>query len=102
MNDKKMFEIGKHRIELIVPDRSRDLKYSSGDNINAYGENGQLLCNISELLRTYSDKNGLKYYSDMYFEIRLLGDEKIFCIGFINHCEIDLKVGCITRIVDNR
>ena len=72
------------------------------NNINIYGEDGQLLWNISELLRTYSDKNGLKYYEDMYFDIILLGNEKISCIGFINHCEIDLKNESIINIVNNR
>jgi len=102
MSGKKIFKIGKYRIELIEADRSRDLNYSSDNNINAYDENGQFLWNISELLKTYSDKNGLKYYDDMYYSIRLLDNEKIFCIGFINHCEIDLKSSSITKIVNNR
>ncbi len=102
MDDKKIFEIGKYRVELTPPNTSRDLKYSSDNNINTYGDNGQLLWNISELLKAYSDKNGFKYYDDMYFDIRVLDNEKIFCIGFINHCEIDLKSGIITKIVNNR
>lgn len=102
MSDKKIFNIGKYIVELIVPDTNRDLSYSSGNNINAYDENKQLIWNISELLKNYSDRNGLKYYDDMYFDIRLLDNEKIFCIGFVNHCEIDLKSSSITKIVNNR
>ena len=102
MDNKKVFGVGKYRVELIIPDTDRDLKYSSYNNINIYSKDGQLLWNISELLRTYSDKNGLKYYEDMYFDIILLGNEKISCIGFINHCEIDLKNESIINIVNNR
>lgn len=101
MDNKKIFEVGKYRVELIIPDKDIDLKYSSDNNINIYGEDGQLLWNISELLRAYSDKNGLKYYDDMYFDIILLTNEKIFCVGFINHCEIDLKNESIINIVNN-
>lgn len=78
------------------------MNYSSCNNINSYDKNGKLLWNISELLKAYLDKNALKYYDEMYFEIRLLEDDKIFCIGFINHCEIDLRNGIITKIVNNR
>ncbi|GEM_PF-1098618 len=102
MNDKKIFEIGKFKVELILPDTSRDLRYSSYNNINIYGDNGYFLWNISELLKVYSDKNGFRYYEDMYFDIRLLDNERIFCTGFTNHCEIDLKSGSITKIINNR
>ena len=102
MSDKRIFNIGKYVVELIVPDTNRDLKYSLSNNINVYGANRQLIWNISELLKSYSDSIGLKYYDDMYFDIQLLDDEKIFCIGFINHCEIDLKSSSITKIINNR
>jgi hypothetical protein len=102
MNDKKIFGIGKFRVELNFPDTSRDLKYSSDNNINIYDDNGHFLWNISELLKVYSDKSGLRYYEDMYFDIQLLDNERIFCVGFKNHCEIDLKSGSITKIINNR
>jgi hypothetical protein len=102
MDIKKIITIDKYKIELTLPDKTRDLKFSSGDNIQIYNKNGQFIWNISELLRNYSDRNGLKYYSDMYFDIRLLDNQNIFCVGFINHCEIDLKAGTIVRIVNNR
>ena len=102
MSDKKIFNVGKYVVELIVPNTDRDLKYSSNNNINVYGENRQLIWNISKLLKNYSNRVGLKYYDDMYFDIRLLDNEKIFCIGFINHCEIDLKSSSITKIINNR
>lgn len=102
MNTVKTFNIGNYKIELIVPYTDIDLKYSSSNNINAYDENNQLIWNISELLRNYSDRFGLRYYDEMYFDIRLLDNEKIYCIGFVNHCEIDLKSSSITRIVNNR
>ncbi len=102
MNEKNIYNVGEYVVELIVPNTKRDLKYSSDNNINVYGKNGELIYNISELLKAYSDKNGLKYYDDMYFDIRILDNEKIFCIGFINHCEIDLKISSITKIINNR
>jgi hypothetical protein len=97
MSDKKVFIVGQYKIELIVPNSSKEI-----NNINAYDENELLLWNISELLKSYSDKMGLKYYEDMYFEIRILDHHNIFCVGFINHCEIDLDTKCIIRIVNNR
>ncbi len=102
MNEVKEFQIGKCRIELIVPYKNKDLKHSIENNINAYDEDGLLLWNISELLKTYSDKNGLRYDKDMYFDIRILDNENIFCIGFINHCEIDLKSKKIIRLANNK
>lgn len=102
MKEKKIFKIGKYRIELLVPDTTKDLKYSLGNNINAYDENDFLLWNISDLLKTYSDKNGLKYYSEMYFDIRSLDNQNIFCVGFTNHCEIDLKTMNVIKIINNR
>ena len=102
MSDKKIFKVENYIIELIIPDTHKDLKYSLSNNINVYDENGQLLWNISELLKSYSDRNGFKYYDDMYFDIRLLDNEKFFCIGFTNHCEIDLKSNSITKLVNNR
>lgn len=102
MNGKKILEIGKFKVELTLPDTSRDLKYSLDNNINVYDDNGYFLWNISELLKVYSDKNGFKYYEDMYFDIRLLDNERVFCIGFVNHCEIDLKSGSIIKIINNR
>lgn len=102
MDVKKIFEIGKYRAELTVHNASEDLKSSSDNNIDAFDKNGLLLWNIAKLLKAYSDKNGFKYYSDVYFDIRLLDNEKIYCVGFYNHCEIDLKSGVITKIVNNR
>lgn len=102
MSEKEIFNVGEYVVELILSDTNRDLKYSSDNNINVYDKNGKLVYNISELLKAYSNKNGLKYYDDMYFDIRLLDNEKIFCIGFINHCEIDLKSSSITKIINNR
>lgn len=102
MNDKKIFYIGKYNIELIVPNTNRDLKYSLSNNINLYGQDGELIWNISKLLKIYSDRIGLKYYDDMYFDIKVLDNDKILCIGFINHCEIDLERSRITKIINNR
>ncbi|MFT4145172.1 MAG: hypothetical protein QM644_12015 [Mobilitalea sp.] len=101
MNKKKLFYVGEYILELIVPD-DLSLKDSLKNNINAYNENGQLVWNIAELLKDFSIQNGLKYFDDMYFDIRVLYDDKIFCMGYINHCEIDLKEGRITKIVNNR
>ncbi len=102
MNDKKILEVSKYKVELILPDISRDLQYSKSNNINVYNETGLLLYNISDLLKAYSDKKGLQYYEDMYFDIRKLDDERIYCVGFTNHCEIDLHYGYIYRIINNR
>lgn len=98
----KICYVGEYVVELIIPDTNRDLKYSLSNNINVYDKKGQLIWNISELLKNYSNGIGIKYYDDMYFDIRLLDNEKIFCIGFINHCEIDLKSSSITKIINNR
>jgi hypothetical protein len=102
MNNKKIFNVGNFKIELIVPDQTKDIRNSLENNINVFDENGELLWNISKLLKTYSDKNGVKYYDELYFDIRLLDNQNIFCIGFNNHCEIDLKTASIIKIVNNR
>ena len=102
MKEKKIFKMGKYRVELIVPDKTKDLKWSLGNNINVYDENDIFLWNISELLKSYSELNGLQYYDDMYFDIRILDNQNIFCIGFANHCEIDLKTKRIIKLVNNR
>jgi hypothetical protein len=102
MNNKKIFNVGNFKIELIVPDQTKDIRNSLENNINVFDENGELLWNISKLLKAYSDKNGVKYYDELYFDIRLLDNQNIFCIGFNNHCEIDLKTGSIIKIVNNR
>lgn len=102
MNNKKIFKVGNYKIELIVPDQTNDIKKTLENNINVFNENGEFLWNISKLLKTYSDKNGLKYYDELFFDIRLLDNQNIFCIGFNNHCEINLKIGSIIKIVNNR
>lgn len=101
MDKKKILIIGKYRVELILPNAG-DLSKSPDNNISVYEENGQLLWTISQLLKEFSDKNGIKYYDDMYFDIKVLDKEIIFCTGFTNHCEIDMKSGSITKIVSNR
>ena len=42
MNDKKIFKIGKHVIELLIPDTNKDLKYLSSNNIQNTG--GRFFC----------------------------------------------------------
>ena len=98
----KHIENGKFRIELTLPDTNIDVKGSKDNNINIYDDNGHFLCNISELLKDYSNKNGLRYYEEMYYDVRILDNERIFCVGFYNHCEVDLKNSCITKIINNR
>ena len=102
MENIKTFKTVNYIIELVIPDTSKDLKGSKENNINVYDENGIFLWNISELLKNYSDKFCTKYYDELYFDIRILDKEMIFCIGFNNHCEIDLKNKVITRLVCNR
>lgn len=102
MENIKTFKTGNYIIELITPDTTKDLRGSRENNINVYNENGIFLWNISELLKVYSDKNGLKYYEELYFDIRIVDKETIFCIGFNNHCEIDLKTRNIIRLICNK
>ena len=101
-SDKKILNIGRYKIELTLPDRTKDLSFSHPDNITAFDNNGLILWNISDLLKKYSEKNGLQYYSDMYFDIRLLENQNVFCVGFINHCEIELETDSIIKIINNR
>lgn len=54
MCNKQIYNVGNYVIELTLPDRIRDLNYSSCNNINSYDKNGKLLWNISELLKAYS------------------------------------------------
>ncbi|MNE99413.1 hypothetical protein D3C80_1980890 [compost metagenome] len=87
---------------MIVPDGTKDLRYSEPNNINAYNLEGRLSWNISKLLKIYSDERGHKHYEDLYFDIRPLDNERLFCVGFINHCEIDLKTEKIIKLINNR
>lgn len=102
MSSMKTFNVGEYKIELVPLDTTKDLSLSKGNNVNAYDKNDLLMWNISELLKNYSDSNGLKYYDDMYFDVRVLDNQNIFCIGFTNHCEIDLKTMQIIKLVNNR
>lgn len=101
MGITKTFKVGYYTIEIILPDEN-DLKGSTGNNINAYDKTGRCLWNISQLLQIYSDKNGLKYFDELYFDIRIIDNDTIFCIGFTNHCEVDLKSMYITKLVNNK
>lgn len=102
MNNIQVIKVGNYKIELALPDTTRDLRHSTENNINVFDENGLFLWNISELLKSYSDKNGLKYYNELYFDIRILDNKTIYCIGFDNHCEINLKTRNIVKLVNNR
>ncbi len=102
MSDKLVIELGSKTIVLIIPDKSRDIKYSESNNINYYDENMNLIWNIEELLKDFSHNNDLKYYKEMYFDIRLMENGNLFCVGFINHCEISLKSNRIIKIINNR
>jgi len=102
MSATKIFNVGEFKIEFVVPDTAKDLNLSKGNNVNAYDKNDLLIWNISELLKNYSDLNGLEYYDEMYFDVRVLDNQNIFCVGFTNHCEIDLKTMQIIKLVNNR
>lgn len=102
MKNEKIFNVGKYKIKLILPDVSKDLKYSSGNNIDTYDENDLFLWNIAELLKAYSKENGLEYYDEMYFDIKIIDDGNILCVGFNNHCEINLKTAKIVKLINNR
>lgn len=96
MENKKILKIGCLYVELTNPN------FSSGNNINIYDENRTFLYNISELLKGYSEEKKLKYFSDIYYDIKLLDNENIYCIGNINHCVINLTSKKITKIINNR
>jgi len=94
MKSKKLIEIGDYTVELLLP--------PALNNINVYWRKGAKTWNIAELLKFYSDNSGHKYYSESYFDVRPNGHNKIYCVGFYNHCEIDLDSQTIIRIVNNR
>ena len=102
MDNKKKLNIGKYKIELDVPNQSIDLKYSKVNNIDVYDEEGRILWNISKLLKAYSYENGIQYYEELFYDIFPLGNNKMVCRGFCNHCEIDLNTEKIVKIVNNR
>ncbi len=89
-------------LELIVPEKNCNLIYSPINNINAYNEDGNVLWNIGQLLTDYSDKHKLHYFDEMYFDIQTIDDNTIRCVGFNNHCEINLDSKAIIRIINNR
>ena len=107
MQEKQIFTIWEYKFELINPYLYKDLNCSKlnpnvANNINAYDANDILLWNIGDLLKKYSDTHGLKYFDDQYYEIREIDSNKIYCIGNVNHCEIDLKERVIYKIINNR
>lgn len=96
MKNKKIIKVGYRCVELINPN------CSSGNNINIYDKNGLFLYNISELLKDYSERNNLEYFSDMYYDIQVIDNQNIYCIGNINHCIINLTSKKIIKIINNR
>lgn len=101
MFSKQIFKLANYNVELTVPPENLN-GCSLKNNIDVYDHDGVYLWNISELLKVYSAKNGLKYYDELYFDIRLLDNHNIFCIGFNNHCEVNLKNKSITKLINNR
>lgn len=102
MNQFKELTISHLVLKLELPDETQDLKYSSSNNITAYNDKGIVLWNIRQLLKDYSNKNGLKYFDEMYFDIKPINDSKIYCVGINHHCEINLESMTITKIINNR
>jgi hypothetical protein len=99
---KKLYTIGNYVAELVIPDETKDLSCSLPNNIDVYDKNGKHLWNITKLLSAYSNERGLKYYEELYFDIKAIDHDKMFCIGLINHCEIDLINEKILTLVNNR
>lgn len=93
-NKKKLSIIGRYKVEINLQNDS--------NNINVYDLQGNHLWNISRLLKTYSDENGIRYYSDTYYNVQQRSGNIIFCVGNINHCEIDLDKQIILKLINNR
>ncbi len=89
-------------IKLDLPDESKDLKFSQNNNISAYNLKGELVWNIADLLADYSERKGLEYYEEQYFDVNKCGSNMIYCVGFVNHCLIDLDDRAIVALINNR
>ncbi|WP_105616306.1 hypothetical protein [Vallitalea okinawensis] len=100
MREVKHYNVGEYRMELIIPGHKLD--GTLVNNLTIYNDVKKSVWNIEELLKAYSDENGYKYFNELYFDIHIVADNKIYCVGFNKHCEIDLNTMRIVKTIINR
>ena len=65
-------------------------------------KSGKVFWEIKQLLECYARKNHINYFNERYFDISKKNDQILTCIGFYNHCVIDVFQKKILSIINNR
>ncbi|WP_050638138.1 hypothetical protein [Candidatus Stoquefichus sp. SB1] len=98
---QKIITFGDYTILIELPNRNKDLSYSKDNNIICF-KSGKVVWQIQQLLEEFSINNHLNYFSDIYFDITKEDNGELKCIGFTNHCIIDVYQQKIISIINNR
>lgn len=98
---QKSIIIKDYTIIIELPDTQKDIRYSKDNNVFCF-KAGKRVWEIKDLLIQYSKEKQLKYYREMYFDIIDIGEGKLKCIGFYNHCIIDVYQEKIISIMNNK
>ncbi len=98
---KRTIIVGEHIIKLDVCE-STNVSKCRLNNIKGHSSQGNLSWTISELLEDYSNEKLLSYLEDLFFDVIDLGCNRVRCIGFYNHLEVDLDKLKIIRLINNK
>lgn len=98
---QKSIIIGDYTIIIELPDTQKDIRGSKDNNV-VCSKSGERIWEIKDLLTQYSKEKQFNYFSDIYFDIIDVGEGKLKCIGFYNHCLIDVYQQKIISIMNNR
>ena len=98
---QKSIVIKDYTMIIELPDTQKDIKCSKDNNVFCL-KAGERVWEIKDLLSRYSKEKQLQYFRDMYFDIIDIGEGKLECIGFYNHCIIDVYQEKIISIMNNR
>jgi len=103
LNDEnsKVIKLSNQRIVLYLNEPQNSKEWVA-NNIKSYDSDGNLNWEIGILLEEYASSNKLEYCEDVYFDILVIAENRLKCIGFNNHCEIDLIKSKIVRLMNNR
>ncbi len=97
---QKNITFGDCKVVIQLP-KGEDASDSVVNNIVCF-KSGKVFWEIKDLLECYARKNHINYFYELYFDIFKENDKILTCIGFYNHCVIDVFQKKILSIINNR
>lgn len=97
---QKTITFGDCKVVIQLPDGA-NASDSVINNIVCF-KSGKVFWEIKQLLECYARKNHINYFNELYFDISKKNDQILTCIGFYNHCVIDVFQKKILSIINNR